>query len=134
MSHYYIKNNWPTMHSELFRLRLSNREIRKIYYLKYYQDMILDGADTSYVIKLAICEKKTNFFSLIAYILSSNIFTEEEALNFIKKYKNKLDKEIPITGQDLLDAGISGEIIGIKLQKAKECGSKVILNRLNQYY
>lgn len=112
-------NNWELMHSELFRLRLSNREIRKIYYLKYYDDMFSQGVNLNYLIKLVILDQKTDFVSLLCYMNAIKKISSEQAVKFFNQYKNYTGLVLPINGDDLKDK-FSGVEIGVKLQKAKE--------------
>jgi poly(A) polymerase len=113
------QNSWDLLQSELFRLRLSNREIRKIYYLKYYQDMLKEGVNINYLLKLLICDRKAEFASFLSYLVAISVITTAKAVEFFEKYHIYSNKEMPITGEDL-KGRFSGVEIGYNLQKAKD--------------
>jgi poly(A) polymerase len=113
------KNSWELLHSELFRLRLSNREIRKVYYLKYYEDMLTQGVDLAYLLKLVIYDQKAELLSFLAYIMSVSKIARDQALDFLQRYKNYFGKILPINGEDLKHR-FSGIEIGDKLKEAKD--------------
>jgi poly(A) polymerase len=113
------KNSWDILQSELFRLRLSNREIRKIYYLKYYHDMLIQGVDLNYLIKLLVCDHKAELSSFLTYISAISAIPESQAVKLLEKYQIYIGKELPISGEDL-KRRFNGIEIGDQLKKAKD--------------